>query len=703
MRDWLRGKPGGLLAFAGVAALVAGGLGWATAAALRLEREQWDSRAEAVRAIRLRLALGRLDGQLAPLLAREDGRPFNHYSAIFPAALALQNTGFACAPGTVLEPSPLLHAELPPWALLHFQADGKAGWASPQVLPSALVARLKQAGMAGALANVTDKRKELLAEVARTLKPQDLLTAARERAHGAYQRETTLLAHRDNDVNILLERLTPNRQGKSAANSAEFNNTQRQAVNPQFPYGGGQLGQLGGMNYGQLGGNLGGGNFQGGLGGGFQGNTAAQPAPVQNAGGAQRAAAEPQQVQQQPAPAQQPQANELTNYTRLPRDQALGVFRDNGTGWLNPAKKEVVVRTEVNVELTPMAPVWLKPETGPERLALVRLVRVEDQEVCQGVLLDDKTLCTGLAELVTDLFSDARLVPAPAGEEAENALAALPLRLDPGPDEAADGGPGWTPLRVGLALAWAAALVALLTVGLGGWSLLDLSERRIRFVSAVTHELRTPLTTLRLYLDMLRDGMVREEARREEYIRTLHGETDRLHRLVGNVLDFSRLEKQRPRLVRAPAGVADLLEQARTAWQRHCEDAGKELLVENQTPEGAALCTDAGLVRQVLSNLLDNACKYSREAADRRLWLRALPAADGVLFEVEDRGPGVPAKERRSVFRAFRRGRGVDTTAGGVGLGLALARRWARLLGGRLALRAASPEGGACFQLYLPG
>ena len=78
----------------------------------------------------------------------------------------------------------------------------------------------------------------------------------------------------------------------------------------------------------------------------------------------------------------------------------------------------------------------------------------------------------------------------------------LPVQLDPGPRTW-----GlvrtWPPLRIGLLLAWIAAIFALAVVGLGGWSLIDLSERRFRFVSAVTHELRTPLTTLRLYLDML--------------------------------------------------------------------------------------------------------------------------------------------------------------------------------------------------------
>ena len=117
-------------------------------------------------------------------------------------------------------------------------------------------------------------------------------------------------------------------------------------------------------------------------------------------------------------------------------------------------------------------------------------------------------------------------------------MTALPFSARPRPGRRRSPNPGWTPLRVGLALAWAAALVALLAVGLGGWSLIDLSERRIRFVSAVTHELRTPLTTLRLYLDMLMNGLVRDEKQREEYIQTLNAEANRLSRLVGNVLDL---------------------------------------------------------------------------------------------------------------------------------------------------------------------
>jgi signal transduction histidine kinase len=343
---------------------------------------------------------------------------------------------------------------------------------------------------------------------------------------------------------------------------------------------------------------------------------------------------------------------------------------------------------------------------------VARLVRVGTQHVCQGVLLDWQALQKDLAAEVHDVFPDASFKPVTHDAvgvlesnafppHPERTMASLPVELDPGPLPAlAD--PGWTPLRIGLALAWAAALVALLAVALGGWSLIDLAQRRIRFVSTVTHELRTPLTTLRLYLDMLTGGMVREEQQKEEYLRTLNSETDRLNRLVGNVLDFSRLENQRPRLEKTTTKVSDLLELVRSTWQRRCDDAGKELVIDNALPSEAILTTDSSVVQQILGNLIDNACKYSRSAADRRIWLRARANGATVCLEIEDRGPGIGRRERRSIFRPFRRGQDADTIAGGVGLGLALCTRWATLLGGRLCVAPGSRGQGACFQIHLP-
>src|SRR5207253_944184 len=121
---------------------------------------------------------------------------------------------------------------------------------------------------------------------------------------------------------------------------------------------------------------------------------------------------------------------------------------------------------------------------------------------------------------------------------------------------------------------------------------------------------------------MLMNGMVRDEKQRDEYIATLHAEAERLNRLVGNVLDFSRLEKQRPQLIRSSQSIADLLGHLHATWQARCATADKILILDSSLPADAMLNTDGELLQQVLGNLIDNACKYSRSAGDRRIWLR---------------------------------------------------------------------------------
>jgi signal transduction histidine kinase len=358
----------------------------------------------------------------------------------------------------------------------------------------------------------------------------------------------------------------------------------------------------------------------------------------------------------------------------------------------------------VTVYLGAMRPQWLTDPDGTERLVLVRAVRIDNQRtVYQGVVLDWPRLEAVLKDAVGELFPDARLVPVkdPRGVSPERAMTALPVQLDPGPVPAA-GPAGWTPLRLGLLLAWVAAVIAFAAVGLSGWSLIDLAERRIRFVSAVTHELRSPLTSLRLYLDLLLSGMVEDEQKRREYLATLNTESDRLHRLIDNVLDFARLEGRRKAADAQPVRVIDLLDQVRQTWADRCAADDKELVAISTLPPDEKVCTDLDLVQQIVGNLIDNARKYTREAGDRRIWLWAKPGGRRrVVFEVEDRGPGVPPRERKLIFRPFRRGESADTKAGGAGLGLALAKQWAELLGGRLSYRPADGGVGACFRFEL--
>ncbi len=625
MRRWLRGAPGGLVAFGLIAALVAGGLGWATAAALRLEEEQRQARAEAERDAKVRLALRRLDGRISPLLAQEDSRPYNDYSALFrPTAVFVPRGDRLQADRTVLELSPLLDAELPDWMLLHFQADNSSGWGSPQVPHALLIDRLKKGRASSEFRNVTPERARLLKDLSGRLPVNTLLAALGPKGGVPAVHDKTVMLFTSNYAQLWAQ--NPHAQEN---NDAETNNRFQQQLRFQSEFNPARGGR-----------------------------------------------------------------------SRDGRDNVTNNIEKQGMNWLDPARKASGTDVEVGVTLSPMVPAWAR-EGRREYLLLVRQVEIEqsrDSKVCQGIVLEPERLRAMLTAEVADLLPGSSLSPVreAVAPNPERTMATLPFQLDPGP-LALRPAPRWTPLRIGLALAWAAAGIALLAVGLGGWFLLDLSERRFRFVSAVTHELRTPLTTLRLYLDMLTGGMVRDEARRGEYLRTLHDEADRLSRLVTNVLDFSRLERQRPRLARSRSTLSDLLAQVRAAWQSRCHDAGKELVVECALPEESVLETDIELLHQVLGNLIDNACKYSRDAADPRVWLRVGDAGGRVAFEVEDGGPGVPPRERRSIFRPFQRGRGADATGGGVGLGLALARRWARLLGGTLSLRPSSC--GACFRL----
>ncbi len=355
------------------------------------------------------------------------------------------------------------------------------------------------------------------------------------------------------------------------------------------------------------------------------------------------------------------------------------------------------------IHLGSMRPHWVIGSDGAEMLVLVRVATVDDKHLCQGIILDWVKLAAMLKDEIKDLFPDAKLSPVKdvASVSPDRVMTALPIQLDPGPQPEPPPA-GWTTLRLGLVLAWVAALIAFAAVGFCGWSLIDLAERRIRFVSAVTHELRTPLTSLRLYLDLLLSGMIQDEAKKQEYLNTLATESDRLHRLIDNVLDFARLEKRRKDGDFQAQKIGDLLEQLRQTWTARLAQDGKELVVISLLEEGREIHTDAAMLQQIVCNLIDNARKYSREASDRRIWLWAKPGTGKTIaIEVEDRGPGVPANERRSIFKPFRRGEQADRTSGGAGLGLALAKSWAEVLGGKLSYRPADGGTGACFRLEL--
>jgi signal transduction histidine kinase len=643
MKSWLRGKKGGTLAWLFVSGLVLGGLGWLTGASLRLEEEGRHAQAQAALYEQLRLALWRLDSMLAPVIAREDSRPYQHYADMFAPLALLQPDGSPLPVGHVFEPSPLVTEELPEWLALHFQVDPAHGWKSPQVIGEELARHMQSGPTPIQLVNRTPQRQALLDEMRRAYEPKDVVALA--------QAHTGRSTH------------------QNLAMVATFNNNNDQLQ-------------------------------------GFGQNAGFLQAPSPQTSNS----IQPDQDFRSRAMLQNPGQVMNQRQVTMPPNRAANVYvqpdpESNTTKSSKTSGRAASAGRTVAVELGHMSPVWQDMKDGSRRLLLLRAATLGGSHACQGVLLDWQLLEEAMRAEIQDLFPAIVFQPVtdPAAPlAAERTLASLPVQLEPEGDAVAPAPATWSPLRMGLVLAWLAAVIAIGAVGLGGWSLLDLSERRFRFVSAVTHELRTPLTTLRLYLDMLAGGMVRDESQKTEYLHTLNQEADRLNRLVGNVLDFARLENQKPGLVLSTTTARALLEETRSAWSGRSQSAGMELLIEESVVLDRQLTVDVRLVQQILGNLIDNACKYCRDSVDRRIHVRAVAgSADGLAFEVEDAGPGIPLRERRSIFRAFQRGKGTDEITGGVGLGLALADRWARLLGGRLRLRSITDKPGACFRLEL--
>ena len=218
-----------------VATLVIGGLGWVTADALRLEQEQQQARADAEFTQKLHVALWRLDGRVAPALARGRQPALQPLQRGLRAHRGAAHDGTAWPHGSVIEPSPLLQADLPEWMLLHFQADEESGWESPQVPYGVLRRRLINARTHVPLCNVdTDERRQLLGELEKAIPAGTLLATIKERGAAPTVNDITLVPVANAwDNNGTLN----NPDGATAAGPAGHELRRMRACNGQNPAG----------------------------------------------------------------------------------------------------------------------------------------------------------------------------------------------------------------------------------------------------------------------------------------------------------------------------------------------------------------------------------------------------------------------------------------------------------------------------------
>jgi len=274
------------------------------------------------------------------------------------------------------------------------------------------------------------------------------------------------------------------------------------------------------------------------------------------------------------------------------------------------------------------------------------------------------------------------------------------LETDPGPALASAAALGRAEvLRFRRTFAFTAAAV-FLAAGAVVWILFQmdrLARQRARFAAAAAHELKTPLSGLLLHAEMLAEDLGDPE-HRASYAATVATEAERLGRVVSNMLDLARLERGALHAVARPGDLGRAVDRCVARVRRGLENAGLKLEVSIPSALPPALFDDDALC-QILDNLLDNAEKHTRAAAERRVEVGVTAGDDVLRVEVSDNGPGIPRHQRRRLFRPFDRPDDADGVPG-LGLGLALARSLAQAQGGELELTdKANP--GATFVLTL--
>ena len=293
------------------------------------------------------------------------------------------------------------------------------------------------------------------------------------------------------------------------------------------------------------------------------------------------------------------------------------------------------------------------------------------------------------AQLLDSLLYQIKLSPPFSGLELIFSVTQLPL------------GPG------GTVIVWTAfILFGVLVAGFVIMYRLGVGQIRLHrqqqdFVSAVSHELKTPLTSIRMYGEMLRAGWVDEEKKRSYYDFIFY-ESERLSRLIANVLQLARMTRSTTVLDCKPISARALVELIESKVSTQITHAGFALILEGDDLETVDVSVDVDAFSQIFINLVDNALKFSNPAANKTIELSARCESDrAVVFSIRDFGPGIAKDQLKKIFKLFYRPESELTRETvGTGIGLALVHQLASAMRGKVDVINRDP--GAQFRVTIP-
>ena len=359
------------------------------------------------------------------------------------------------------------------------------------------------------------------------------------------------------------------------------------------------------------------------------------------------------------------------------------------------------------------------------RLSLLFWKRLAEGRLV-GCVVSDAELRERLVGLIPEVYTEIRILtlvdeqgrPLAAPEESEprdyrrpfvarELSAVLPLweaaayLTDPGAVTSRAG-------RVARIL-WALISILFVSILVGGILVLRavraevlLARQKTGFVANVSHELKTPLTSIRMFAEMLKSGRQESEGKRLQYLSLMVSESERLTRLINNVLDFSRMEQGRKCYAKERVDLVALCRELVENQRPRYEHNGFDLQLRSE-PSGEATMWvegDPESLKQSLLNLLSNAEKYSDEQKAIEVEIRR--DQSWVCVDVMDRGRGVPASQAGQIFEEFYRGDdSLTAKVRGSGLGLSITRRILRDHGGDV-LYLPREGGGSIFRIQLP-
>jgi len=229
----------------------------------------------------------------------------------------------------------------------------------------------------------------------------------------------------------------------------------------------------------------------------------------------------------------------------------------------------------------------------------------------------------------------------------------------------------------------------------------EIARMKTDFVSNVSHELKTPLASIKAYTEMLIDGEADDEASRREFYEIIASESERLHRLIENILNISRIESGIVKVVREPTSLTAVAKQVLEVAAPQAR-AKSIQVVDRLAPVYAQVEADRDMIYQAVMNLVSNAIKYTPPGGTVTVSVTVEETRNVVVCEVADTGAGIPAEDLPHIFDKFYRVQANRKLAKGTGLGLTLVKHIVETVhDGHLSVTS-EPGQGSRFSFELP-